>query len=73
MIQKEFFDIADFSLLNAFIAWKISVNLLQKKQRGGELSKYQVLKWEFYTAVAEEMMTYMDKADDNDNNTCMNN
>eukprot|EP00957_Ditylum_brightwellii_P071500 5435151-Ditylum_brightwellii.AAC.1 len=69
---KVFFGIADFSCLNAFIVWNLSVNLLQKKQRGGELNRYQVLKWDFYISVAEEMMTCMDGVDNNDNNTCMN-
>eukprot|EP00957_Ditylum_brightwellii_P169100 12870606-Ditylum_brightwellii.AAC.1 len=31
------------------------------------------LKWEFYTAVAEELMTYTDGVNDDGNNTCLNN
>eukprot|EP00957_Ditylum_brightwellii_P158273 12047677-Ditylum_brightwellii.AAC.1 len=56
-------------LLNPFIAWNLSVDARQKKQRGGKLNRCAVLKWEFYAAVTEEMITYMDEVNNNDNNT----
>ena len=69
---RKFFGSADFSLLNSFVACNLSVDLIQKKQRGKELNRYTVLKSEFYTAVVEEMMSYTDGVDNNDNNTRQN-
>ena len=47
-------------MLNAFSAWNLSVDELSNSSRGGIQQRYKLLKWEFYTTAAEEMMPYVD-------------
>eukprot|EP00957_Ditylum_brightwellii_P190752 14521674-Ditylum_brightwellii.AAC.1 len=48
-------------LHNTFLAWNLSVNKMQEECRGGHMFRWNVLKWEIYAAIAEEMMTYADE------------
>ena len=43
--KKAFMGIADFSLLNAFSAWNLSVDTQQADNRGGEVWINKLLKW----------------------------
>ena len=59
--KKTFFDIADFCLLQAFTAWNLSVIQLQQNRRGNaNVKREKVIKWEFYSVLAEDMMIYVD-------------
>ena len=55
--KKAFMGICDFALLNAFTAWNLSAN----ERTRGVPKKHKLLKWEFYSVVAEELMSYVDK------------
>ena len=57
--KKAFMGIADFSFLQAFAAWNLSVDGMNNK-RGGEVKREMLVKWQFYAAAAEEFMTYLD-------------
>ena len=59
--KKAFMGIADFSLLNAFSAWNLSVDAQQANSRGGEVRRNKLLKWQFYATAAEELMAYIDE------------
>jgi len=53
MVQKAFFGIADFCLLQAFTAWNLSVDQMMKARRGNlEVKRRMVIKWEFYSVLA---------------------
>ena len=52
--------LADFSFLQAFSAWNLSVHEMKKTKRGGEVKRERLVKWQFYAAAAEELMTYID-------------
>ena len=62
--KKSLLGLADFSLLNAFVAWNLSAEKLKAASRGGGGGGgnhiRRVLKWEFCAAAAEEMMSYVD-------------
>ena len=59
--KKAFMGLADFSLLQAFSAWNLSVDEMKEKNRGGEVKREKLIKWQFYAAAAEEFMTYIDQ------------
>ena len=61
--KKAFLGIADFSMLQAFTAWNLSVDQMRTTQsRGGaNRGRKKLLKWEFYAVAAEEMMNYVDE------------
>ena len=52
--------ISDFSFLNAFVAWNLSVDEFQTRGRGGGLRRNRLKNWEFYAVAAEELMNYVD-------------
>ena len=56
--KKAYLGIADFSMLQAFSAWNLSVDA--QGSRGGAKQRRRLLKWEFYAVAAEEFMTYVD-------------
>ena len=60
--KKAFLGIADFSMLNAFAAWNLSVEQIQGISRGGSTNKHRqrLVKWQFYAVAAEELMNYVD-------------
>ena len=58
--KKAFMGIADFSLLQAFSAWNLSVDEMKLKNRGGPVRREKLIKWQFYASAAEEFMTYID-------------
>ncbi len=65
--KKAFFGIADFCLLQAFTAWNLSVDQITKNRRGNsDIKQKKVLKWEFYSVLAEELMMYVDTMHDAD-------
>ena len=52
--KKAFFAVLDFMVLNSLFAWNMSAN--------DAILKYlRVTKYAFYTALAEEMITFVDK------------
>ena len=55
--KKAFFGIADFCLLQAFTAWNLSIDASESRRK-------KIVKWEFYSIMAEEMMSDMDRHDD---------
>ena len=59
--KKVFMGIADFSFLQAFAAWNLSVQEMTDKSRGGETKRKGLVKWKFYAVAAEEFMSYVDK------------
>jgi len=70
--KKTFLAIADFSLLNAFTAWNLSVDQITDIRRGNsEVKRKKLIKWEFYSVLAEELMAYVDINDDRDENSEM--
>ena len=62
--KKVFLGIADFSLLQTFTAWNLSAVAPEREVRGGVPKRNKMIKWEFYSVVAEEMMTYCSSEDD---------
>ena len=64
--KKVILAIADFSLLQALTAWNLSTVTPERELRGGIPKRKQIMKWEFYSVVAEEMMTYNDSDDSDD-------
>ena len=59
--KKAFMGIADFCLLNTFSSWNLSVDAQQVDNRGGEVRRNKLLKWQFYATAAEELMAYIDE------------
>ena len=59
--KKCFLGIADFSMLQAFAAWNISINECSSGSRGGMRNRRPLVKWEFYAVAAEELMSYVDR------------
>ena len=59
--KKAFLGICDFALLNAFTAWNLSATSNERTR--GVPKKNKLLKWEFYSVVAEELMSYVDQND----------
>ena len=51
--KKAYFAVLDFMLLNAFFAWNMAAE-------DSSLNRLKVKKFEFYAAVAEEMISYVD-------------
>ena len=52
--KKTFLAIADFSLLQAFTAWNLSVDQIAENRRGNsEVKRKRLIKWEFYSVLAE--------------------
>ena len=65
--KKAFLGIADFSLLQAFTAWNLSVDEIYGNRRGNtNVKRKKLVKWEFYSAIAEELMTYCDRSEMDD-------
>ena len=64
--KKVFFGIADFCLLQAFTACNLSIDASDKKSSDSRQKK--IVKWEFYSFMAEDMMSYMGRHDDGGNN-----
>ena len=59
--KKAFMGIADFSLLQAFTVWNLLVDENYESRRGNaNVKRKKLIKWEFYSALAEELMTYTD-------------
>ena len=58
--KKTFMGIADFSFLQAFTAWNLSVPMLRYSTRRIYNKRQVLLKWQFYSVAAEEMMSYVD-------------
>ena len=52
--KHDFLGISDFSLIKKFTACNMSVNELRDRGRGGVIRNNNLVKWEFYSAVAEE-------------------
>ena len=72
MVQTKFLAIADFSLLQAFTAWNLSVDQIAENRRGNsEVKRKRLIKWEFYSVLAEELMTYVDTNNNEDDNSGM--
>ena len=61
--KKAFLGICDFSFLQAFTAWNLSVGAEERRTRGRGTDRRNLLKWEFYSVAAEEMMTFADNED----------
>ena len=59
--KKVFMGLSDFSFLQAYSAWNLSVEEMMVNSRGGEIKRKRLVKWQFYAVAAEEMMTYVDK------------
>ena len=65
--KKAFLGVADFSLLQAFTAWNLSVDQIRENRRGNsEVKRKKLIKWQFYSVLAEELMMYVDSNEDND-------
>ena len=69
--KKAFFGIADFCLLQAFTAWNLSIDASDR--RSSESRRKKIVKWEFYSVMAEEMMSYVDRHEDGVNDGSMSN
>ena len=61
--KKAFLGICDFGFLQAFTAWNLSVDTKERRTRGRGTDRKNLLKWQFYSVVAEEMMTFADYED----------
>ena len=59
MVLKIFLGVCDFALLNTFTAWNLSTKSVDKLGQV-QRRKWLLIKWEFYSVTAEEMMTYVD-------------
>ena len=63
--KKAFLGIADFCLLQAFTAWNLSVDQLYQNRRGNsDVKRRKLIKWQFYSVLAEELMMYVDDSGD---------
>ena len=63
--KKAFLGIADFCLLQAFTAWNLSVDQLHQNRRGNsDVKRRKLIKWQFYSVLAEELMMYVDDSGD---------
>ena len=72
--KKAFFGIADFCLLQAFTTWNLSVDQMIQNRRGNaDVKRRKVIKWEFYSVLAEELMTYIDRGHGDDNSSISTN
>ena len=72
MVQKAFLDIADFSLLQAFADWNLSVDRISQNRRVNfEVKWKKLIKWDFYSVLVEELMAYVDTTDNGDDNSGM--
>ena len=61
--NKAFLGICDFSFLQAFTVWNLSVDTEERKTRGRGTNRKKLLKWEFYSIAAEEMITFANDED----------
>ena len=61
--KKAILGTCDFSFLQAFTAWNLSIDDIDRKRRGGIQQRKRLLKWEFFSVAAEEMMTHSDAED----------
>jgi len=52
--KKAYFAVMDFMLLNSFFAWNMSV------AENPTMGRLKLKKWQFYSVVAHEMMTFVD-------------
>ena len=59
--KKAFMGIAGFSFLQAYAVWNLSVEKLKTNSRGGEINQKGLLKRQFYTVAAEELMSYVNE------------
>ena len=57
--KKVFLGISDFSFLQAFSAWNLSIDQVNKTRRGGLTKQKKLVKWQFYDVAAEEFMSYV--------------
>ena len=68
--KKAFLGIADFSLLQAFTAWNLSVDQMHANRRGNSnVRRQKVIKWQFYSVLAEELMMFVDNSTADDEST----
>ena len=59
--KKAFMGVADFLVLQAFTAWNLSVDQIYEHRIGdSDVKRKKLLKWEFYSVLAEELMMYVD-------------
>ena len=59
--KKIFMGVADFSLLQAFMVWNLSVDQMYEHIRGNsDVKRKKLLKWELYSVLAEELVMYVD-------------
>ena len=64
--KKVFMGIADFSFLQAFAAWNLSVEkVIQRPLRSDKKLRIRLLKWQGYAVAAEEFMSYVDEDEAN--------
>ena len=52
-------------MLQVFAAWNLLIDSSDRKSSDSRRKK--IVKWEFYSVMAEEMMSYVDRYDDGDN------
>ena len=57
--KKAYFGVADFSMLQSFSRWNLSVNELAALWHSGVVQRKRLIKWEFYSVACEEMMTFV--------------
>ena len=68
--KKVFLAIADFSLLQAFTTWNLSVDQFSQNRRGNsEVKRKKLIKWDFYSVLAKELMAYVYTTDHGDDNS----
>ena len=64
LYKKVYLGIADFSFLQAFTAWNLAIDSAERTRRGRNSKHRKLKKWEFYSAAAEEMLTYADSLEE---------
>ena len=60
LYKNAFMRLCDFRFLNAFVAWNLTIKCNTRRGRGDCFTMKRLLKWEFYSVAAEEMMTYVE-------------
>lgn len=56
-----FIGITDFSFVQAYAAWNLSLHEIKANSRGGEVKQQQLMTWQLYLIIAEEFIMYADK------------
>ena len=59
--KKVFTGITDFSFLQAYTTWNLSVEELNANSRGGEIKRKQLVKWQSYVVTVKIFMIYVNK------------